>query len=97
MVKGLDELSQTQPRAGRNLTDADAQRRPVRIGGAKFRSAAAGGNRERYRETSRDESFAPVHPPYFLFIGGSSIHSPQYALGFMLVAFLTILIFIIVS
>jgi hypothetical protein len=32
-----------------------------------------------------------------LFIGGSSIHSPQYALGFMLVAFLTILIFIIVS
>ena len=33
---------------------------------------------------------------YFLFIGGSSIHIPQYALGFMLVAFLTILIFIIV-
>ena len=33
---------------------------------------------------------------YFLFIGGSSSHIPQYALGFMLVAFLTILIFIIV-
>ena len=30
-------------------------------------------------------------------MGGSSTHIPQYALGFMLVAFLTILIFIIVS
>jgi hypothetical protein len=30
---------------------------------------------------------------YFLFIGGSSSHIPQYALGFILVAFLTILIF----
>jgi hypothetical protein len=32
-----------------------------------------------------------------LFIGGSSIQIPQYALGFMLVAFFTILIFILVS
>jgi hypothetical protein len=51
----LDELSQTQPRAGRNLTDADTERRSIRIEGARFGSAAAGGNRERHRQTRRDE------------------------------------------
>jgi len=34
---------------------------------------------------------------YFLFIGGSSIHIEQYALGLALAAFLITLIFIIVS
>jgi hypothetical protein len=34
---------------------------------------------------------------YFLFIGGSSTQLPQIPVGFMLVAFFTILIFIVVS
>ena len=37
------------------------------------------------------------HPGYFLFITGSSTHAAQNPLGFMLDAFFTILIFIVVS
>jgi hypothetical protein len=49
-------------------------------------TASSGENRRRHRRIR-----------HFLFIEGSSTHIPQYALGFMLVAFFTILIFILAS
>ena len=39
----------------------------------------------------------PTSMSHFLFIGGSSTQLPQIPVGFMLVPFLTILIFIVIS